>query len=327
MRHVRPPLPRAVVTPQLQPRGQARLQHVVRVALQHRARPARGHPHLALRDGARRGAAAHRVVQQQAAVRVQRLAARRRAHAQLEAAAGGDEAGAALQVPAQGQQAEPLLPHLHAVLAPRPRVPQRQVRHLQLHALAALRHHAPHALAAAQVVARVAGAGDVALARHGHAAAAVAQHARLAAVAEVGAAAAPAGGLGQVPRQVEGAGAAAEARAAAHHGQQDVAVVGEGGGVRGLVGGGGGALLAVSVRGEGGLVRHDHLALRALQLQLRVAAAGELVRGGGPGEERGQQQEGGGHAGQQLTRRGGEASYLLDNNIGKFPRRAQSGLL
>ena len=40
----------------------------------------------------------------------------------------------------------------------------------------------------------------------------------------------------------------------------------------------------------------------------------------------GHQQEGGGHAG-QLTRRGGEASYLLDNNIGKFPRRAQSGLL
>ena len=218
------PGPALVVAPQSGCLGQTGLQDVVWQAGQSGGLTVLSDLHLTVGHGAGSGTALDRVVEQEAAVGVERLLAGRRPHPQLHLAAAGGHVSPALQVPAQREQTQPLLPQLHTVLAlpPLPPLPQSQVHHLQLDPLAGLGLDGPDTLPAPQVVAGVAGGGDVAVARDCHPAPAVGEHPGLTGVAQLSATSAPGLGLCQVPPEVEGAGAGPHSRTPPDHGQEDV---------------------------------------------------------------------------------------------------------
>ena len=280
----RAPCPGPVVTCQLQALGQTGLQHVLSLAVEAGGEAVTSDLDMAVSDGAGGGAALDIVVEEEAAVRIQGLATRRRPHPQLHTSRGRHEAGPAIQVTTQGHQGQPILPDLHLVLALAPGVPQGQVDHVQLNPLTEVGHDVPDALPAPEIVAGVARAGDVTLATHADPASAVGEYASLAAVPDVCPASAPALGLGEVSDHVEGAGPAPDPRALPDHGHQDVPVVVElphlHHGVPNRVQ----DVAVASVRGEGGLVDHDHLALLALQPQLGLAAGGQSLEVAGIGE-------------------------------------------
>ena len=271
------PGPGLVVASQLQALGEAGLHHVLGLAGQAGREAVTRHLGPAVSDGAGGGAALDIVVEEEAPVRVQTLPARRRPHPKLDASRGGHEARPAIQVATEGHQGEALLPDLHLVLALAPGVPQREVHHLQLDPLPEVGHDVPDALPPPEVVARVARTGDVALSADADPASAIREDAGLAAVADVGPAPAPALRLGQVCDHVEGAGAAPDPGALPHHGHQDVPVVVElphphHGAARRVQ-----DIAVATVRGEGGLVDHNHLALLALEVELGLAARRESL--------------------------------------------------
>ena len=280
----RGPAPGLVVTAQLQGLGEAALQHVLGVAVEAGCEAVTSNLDPAISDGAWRGAALDIVVEQEAAVRVEGLATRSRPHTQLHTSRGRHEAGPALEVATQRHEGQPLLPDLHLVLALAPSVPQSQVHHVELNLLSEVGHNVPDALPPPEVISGIARAGDVTLATHTDSASAVGEDTGLAAVAYVSAASAPALGLGEVSEHVEGAGPAPDTGALPDHGQQDVPVIVE---LPHLHHGAPHRVQDVAmapVRGEGGLVDHNHLALLALEVKLRLAARGKPLEVASIGE-------------------------------------------
>ena len=269
------PAPGPIVTTQLQGLGETALKHVLRLTVEAGCEAVTSNLNPTISDGAWSGAALDIVVKQETTMWVEGLATRSSPHPQLHTSRGRHEAGPTLEVATQRHEGQPLLPDLHLVLALAPGVPQGQVNHVQLNLLPEVSHNVPDALPASEVIPGIARAGNVTLATDADPTSAVGEDTSLTAVAYVSPASAPALGLGEVSDHVEGAGPAPDSGALPDHGQQNVPVVVELPHLHHRAPRRVQDVAVASVRGEGGLVDHNHLALLTLEVELGLAARGE----------------------------------------------------